>query len=214
MSAIPGYGRPTPAVGEPGRLAAVVLAGGTGLRLGGADKASIEIEGISLLERAVTATVSADEVVVVGSLVPTSRPVTWTREDPADGGPTAGLLSGLDALLEAPELVCVLAVDMPRVTSSTIARLVEAVRADVDVDGAMLVDDDGRRQTLAAVYRFSALTAARPATREQEHGQSMQALVASMAVTGVAAVGDEARDVDTWEDLRTLQEPARGPADE
>ena len=87
--------------GEPLRLGAVVLAGGTGARMGGVDKASVEIDGVTLLERSLAATMSALEVVVVGEQVPTSRPVTWTREDPAGGGPAAGLLAGLDRFLRA-----------------------------------------------------------------------------------------------------------------
>ena len=63
--------------GQPLRLGAVVLAGGTGARLGGVDKAAIELDGVTLLERTLTTTMSATEVVVVGPEVPTSRPVTW-----------------------------------------------------------------------------------------------------------------------------------------
>ena len=40
--------------------------------------------------------------------------MTFIREDPPHGGPVAGLLTGVDALLRAPRLVGVLAVDMPR----------------------------------------------------------------------------------------------------
>lgn len=191
---------------QPQRVAAVILTGGTGTRLGGVDKAAIEIGGITLLERAITATGSAQEVVVVGAQVPTSRQVTWTREDPAGGGPAAGLLTGLDAFSTAPDLVCVLAVDMPRVTRPTVARLVGAMAADPSADAAVLVDAEGIRQTLAGVYRHSALLAARPESREQEHGLSIRRLVAPLRIIGVAAVGDEAHDVDTWADLRALDE--------
>lgn len=161
------------------------------MRLGGVDKASIEIGGVTLLERAITATVAAEEVVVVGEQVLTSRPVTWTRESPAGGGPAAGLLAGLDAFLEQPDVVCVLAVDMPRVTPSTVARL---------------VDEDVRRQTLAGVYRYPSLMSARPSNREHEHGMSIRELVAPLRLVDVAPVGDEAQDVDTWDDLRALDE--------
>ena len=187
-------------------MAAVVLTGGSGLRLGGADKASIEVDGITLLERAITATVSADEVVVVGPQVLTSRPVTWTQEDPVDGGPAAGLLAGLDALLVAPELVCVLAVDMPRVTPSTVSRLLAVVRED-DAEAAVLVDEEGSRALLAGIYRFSALMRARPAEHEEEHALPMHSLVSTLRLSGVAAVGGEDRDVDTWKDLEELREP-------
>ncbi len=191
---------------EPLRLASVVLTGGTGARLGGVDKASIEVGGVTLLERALTATVSAEEVVVVGEQVLTSRRVTWTREDPAGGGPAAGLLAGLDAFYVRPDLVCVLAVDMPRVTPSTVARLVDAVVSDPGADAAVLVDAAGERQMLAGVYRYDALMSARPTDREREHGLSIRGLIVPLRIVGVAAVGDEARDVDTWEDLRILDE--------
>lgn len=180
------------------------------MRLGGVDKASIEIGGVTMLERAITATVAAEEVVVVGEQVLTSRPVTWTRESPAGGGPAAGLLAGLDAFLVQPDVVCVLAVDMPRVTPSTVARLVAAVSSDHDaamlIDGAVLVDEDGRRQTLAGVYRYPSLMSTRPSNREHEHGMSIRELVAPLRLVDVAPVGDEAQDVDTWEDLRALDE--------
>ncbi len=159
-----------------------------------------------MLEKAITATVSAEEVVVVGEQVLTSRPVTWTREDPADGGPAAGLLAGIDVFLVPPELVCVLAVDMPRVTPSTVARLVDALTEDDQADAAVVIDEHGRQQTLAGVYRYSALMSARPANREHEHGLSIRNLVSALRTIGVRAVGEEARDVDTWEDLRALNE--------
>jgi molybdopterin-guanine dinucleotide biosynthesis protein A len=200
---------PEPLPGEPLRLGAVVLAGGTGARMGGVDKASIEIDGVTLLERSLAATLSAPEVVVVGEQVPTSRPVTWTREDPAGGGPAAGLLAALDRFLRAPDLVAVLAVDMPRVHAGTVARLTWGVEADPNVDGAVLVDGTGRRQTLAAVYRLSALAAARPANVEDEYGLPMRRLVEHLHLVDVPAVGDEGRDVDTWEALRDLRDLRR-----
>lgn len=187
------------------RLGAVVLAGGTAARMDGVDKASIEIDGVTLLERSLAATISALEVVVVGDQVPTSRPVTWTREDPAGGGPAAGLLAGLDRFLRVPDLVAVLAVDMPRLHAGTVARLTWAVEADPAVDGAVLVDGTGRRQPLAAVYRHAALAAARPTNIEEEHGLPVRRLVGDLHLVDVPAVGDEARDVDTWEALRDLR---------
>ena len=193
------------AAGIPLRLAAVVLTGGTAARMEGADKASLEVGGVTLLERALAATLAAVEVVVVGTEVPTSRPVTWAREDPPGGGPAAGLLAGLDRLGLRPDLVCVLAVDMPKVDAETVARLVWAVEADGGVDGAVLVDGSGRRQPLAAAYRLGALLAARPVDRADEHGLPVRRLLSGLRLVDVPAVGDEARDVDTWADLRDLR---------
>lgn len=197
--------------GAPLRLAAVVLAGGTGTRMGGADKAALELAGVTLLERALAATVSASPVVVVGDPVPTSRPVTWTLEDPPRGGPAAGLLAGLDRLPAVPDLVAVLAVDMPKVNAGTVARLTWAVEADAAADGAVLVDPDGRRQPLAAVYRVGALHAARPADRADEHGLAVRRLVAGLRLVEVPTVGDETRDVDTWDDVAALRAPYQSP---
>jgi molybdopterin-guanine dinucleotide biosynthesis protein A len=188
------------------RLGAVILTGGTAARMDGVDKASLRLGGVTLLEHALAATEAASEVVVVGDEVPTSRPVTWTREQPPLGGPAAGILAGLDSFRTVPDLVCVLAVDMPGVTVAAVARLTTAVSGDPSCDGAVLVDDDGRRQVLAAVYRASALQAVRPERAVDEAGLPVRRLVGSLRLVGVPAVGTEASDVDTWNDLRRLSE--------
>jgi molybdopterin-guanine dinucleotide biosynthesis protein A len=183
---------------------AVVLTGGTGARMGGVDKAALRVDGVTLLERALAATVTASEVVVVGDQVPTTRPVTWTMEDPRGGGPAAGLLTALARFLRPPDLVQVLAVDMPHVTPGTFARLSEALTGSAH-DGALLVDAQGRRQPLAAVYRAEALLSAAPPV-ETWHGLPVHRLVGRLRVLEVAAVGDESRDVDTWSDVREVRE--------
>jgi len=189
---------------------AVVLTGGGGVRLGGADKASIEVGGRTLLEHALAALRDAGEVVVVGAEVPTSRPVTFTREDPAGGGPAAGLLAGLGRFARKPAHVVVLAVDMPLVTPDTVARLLAAA-APGDADGAVLVDDDGRLQYLCAAYSVTALEKARDGSGvEAGHGLAMGRLVGDLALTRVAAVGSEARDLDTWADLAALRDALGG----
>ena len=196
-----------------GRLGAIVLTGGTAVRMDGADKGSIELDGLTLLERALAATTTAVEVVVVGEPVPTTRPVTFVREDPRGGGPAAGLLAGIDAFHRPCDAVQVLAVDMPRVTPGTFARLAEALADLASVssyDGAVLVDAGGRRQPLCGVYRWSALQHARPERREDEHGLAVRRLVADLSLLEVPAVGSEAVDVDTWSDLLRLREQGAG----
>ena len=193
--------------GAADRVAAVVLAGGGSTRLGGADKASIELDGITLLERALSATMTAVEVVVVGVQVPTTRPVTWTMEDPRGGGPAAGLLAGLGCFYRRPALVQVLAVDMPRVTPGTFARLADALAAGPYADGALLVDDTGRRQPLCGIYRRAALLDAAPDSPEEWHGLPIHRLLEGMRLLEVAPYGGEERDIDTWEDLRRERQP-------
>lgn len=201
--------RQPPLTDGSGRVCAVILAGGTAARMDGVDKAAIELSGITLLERALAATMTAVEVVVVGEQVPTTRPVTWTLEDPRGGGPAAGLLTALGCFYRPPDLVQVLAVDMPQVTPGTFARLVEAVQDPTDgstYDGAVLVDHDGRRQPLCAVYRRSALAGAAPASPEDWHGLPVHRLLEPLRLRDVASYADEAEDVDTWSDLRAVRE--------
>jgi molybdopterin-guanine dinucleotide biosynthesis protein A len=191
---------------------AVVLAGGRAERLGGADKAALEVGGTTLLERALAAVSGARRVVVVGDERPTSRPVLWTREHPAYGGPVAAAYAGLDALRRGSRsqlsrdtpmrttqthpttrLVVVLAVDMPGVTVGTVARLVAAVGGQ---DGAVLTD--GGRRHLAMAVTSSALDRARP---EPAAGAAMRGLWAALDLAEVTARGAEAHDVDSRADL-------------
>jgi molybdopterin-guanine dinucleotide biosynthesis protein A len=181
-------------------VGAVVLTGGSAVRFQGVDKASIELGGATLLEHVLEALAAVPDVVVVGAEVVTSRPATFLREDPPGGGPAAGLLAGLAGFPRAPAAVVVLAVDMPLVTADTVRRLVDAAGED----GALLVDADGRRQYLCAVYRTEALLAAAPPL-EAQHGLAVRRLVAGLRLAEVPAVAGEAADVDTWEDLLALR---------
>lgn len=188
--------------GQAQELGGIVLTGGNAVRFQGADKASIEIAGATLLEHVLGALAEVPAVVVVGEQVLTSRPATFLREDPPGGGPAAGLLAGLAGFPLAPRQVVVLAVDMPMVTTGTVSRL---LAASVDHDGALLVDPDGRKQYLCAVYRTEALLSAAP-PREEQHGLAVRALVGGLLLAEVPALAWEGRDVDTWEDLTELQE--------
>jgi len=177
--------------------AAVILTGGTASRLGGTDKATLEHAGRSLLARALDAVADAAEVVVVGPEVGMARPVTFAREDPPGGGPLAGTAAGVAALARSHERVVVLAVDMPHVTAGTIARILAAAE-DVDVDAAWLTDAAGRRQ-LAGAVRPSLVP--RP---DDAHNAAMRQLMTAGTVRDVAAIDDEAEDIDTWDDVLRL----------
>lgn len=175
----------------------MILAGGVAARLDGADKASLEVAGRTLLEYALDAVIDASEVVVVGDPVPTQRPVTFIRENPRHGGPAAALLTGRDVLRRTARTIGVLAVDMPHLTPYTFRRLHEAAAGH---DGAALTDPDGRRQ-LAMILAVDRLDAVRP-DHEGQHNLAMHRLLANLDLAEVAAIGNEHRDVDTWADLR------------
>lgn len=181
-------------------FAAIVLAGGRAERMGGVDKAAARIAGRSLLEHVLDAVAAATQVVVVGPVAPTDRPVAFTREEPAGGGPAAGLLAGRDAV-PAADLLVVVAVDMPKVTEATVRRLLSAAAGH---DGAFLVDSQGHRQ-LAGVLQAASLDAVAPAPAERRN-LPLHRLLAPLDLVDVASVGDEARDVDTWTDLAQLRD--------
>lgn len=183
--------------------AAVILTGGTAARMDGVDKASLEYAGRSLLEHALAAVSAAVEVIVAGESVPTSRPVTFVREEPPMGGPAAGLLAGRDATAARPRFLAVLAVDMPRVNAATFERLLAAAAGR---DGAFLADHDGRRQ-LVGVLDVAALDAARP---DEVHGLPLHRLLAPLDLASVTGLPGEAADVDTWADLRDLGAGSEG----
>ena len=185
------------------RFDAVVVAGGTGRRLGGADKGAVEIGGRSLLERAVDAVSRADRVVLVGPRRPIARNVHWTREEPVGGGPVAAVAAGLAPVRAA--VVVVLAVDLPFVDSGVVEALVELASRG---DGALLEDGEGRRQPLAAAYRTASLRAA-VAGLATVRDAPMQALIGGMRLGTLSAV-DAWRDCDTWDDVAAARRALGG----
>jgi molybdopterin-guanine dinucleotide biosynthesis protein A len=190
-------------------FAAIILAGGAGTRIGHRQKASLELDGRTLLTHALAAVAGASQIVVVGDPTKTAAPVQFIRETPPYGGPAAALLAGLANLPPAIITVVVLAVDMPRVTSGTVQRL---LKAQPGHDGAALVDADGRRQIAMAVnaVRLRSVTelswpsGSHPG-HSSAHGLSLSRLLAPLDLRSVETVGDESRDIDTWTDLSDLQ---------
>lgn len=178
--------------------AAIVLAGGGGTRLGGRDKAALRVHGQSLLDRALASIRSAAEVVVVGPPRPVrrSQPVRFTVEDPPGGGPLAGLGAGLAALTAGHPTTVVLAVDMPGVSSLTIRAL---RRAADTAEGAVLVDESGRRQ-LAVAVSTAALRRVLPAGTATH--RAFWPTLAVLDLVELPARGMEAEDIDTERDLR------------
>jgi molybdopterin-guanine dinucleotide biosynthesis protein A len=179
---------------------AIVLAGGTGRRIGGVDKAALDVGGRSLLDRVLVALIEARRIVVVGPSRPLPVGVVGTTEQPPGGGPVAGIAAGL-AVVEAP-LVAVLACDLPFATDATVRALVDALEpgADGSADGAWLVDETGRPQPLAAVYRAAPLRAA-VASLVHVSNVSMRAMLGGMTMVDVVGVAEQAWDCDTWADL-------------
>jgi molybdopterin-guanine dinucleotide biosynthesis protein A len=187
---------------------ALVLAGGAGQRMGnprGTDKAGLDVGGVTLLDRVLSAVADAHHCIVVGPRRPTAWPVTFTIEEPAGSGPAAAIVHGL-SFVDAATVV-VLAADMP-FAATAVPKLIDAL-AGAQADAVMLVDDSGRRQPLLAAYRTDALR--RCSDGRGWRGASVRALTEGLTVVEVAAVGDEALDCDTPEQLTAAQEAANLP---
>lgn len=191
----------------------LILSGGSSSRMG-SDKAGVELEGRRLLDWLVDSIPGEIPCVLVGpDPVRTSRPVTVTREEPAGGGPVAGISAGLRAV--ATSLVAIVAVDMP-LAGPSLPRLVDLLaEADDNVDAVLPMDAGGRLQPLAGAYRADSLRAALerigPAT-----GRPVRDLVAQLSVSTVPGLPNSAlTDVDTEDDLallrRSLRDDVRGP---
>lgn len=172
---------------------AIVLAGGDARRLGGTDKAGIDIGGTALLDRVVAAAVGAERVIVVGPERATEAPVRWVREDPPGGGPVAALAAALP--LVGQRWTLVLAADLPWIAPAVPLLLSESTKADVAVLAV-----GGRRNHLAVVWRTDALRA-RLERLDDVDGAAVRELFVGVEVAEVIDEGEWGVDCDTWDDV-------------
>lgn len=199
-------------------LTAVILSGGASRRMG-RDKASVRLDGVTLLERTAAAVraAGAARIVVVGPplggmasdgpdevRVPEgSSPPTvlaealFVREDPPLSGPVAALEAAL-SVVDTPWMLLV---------PCDLARPDDACRVLVDAagsgvrDGVVAVDATGHRQHLTALLDVAALrSGARPGiTRVRE----------MMAALELAEVREPADCPGLWDDMDTPEDVAR-----
>lgn len=130
----------------------IVPAGGAGRRMGGLDKARLEVGGMTLLDRVLTAARPVcDRLVVVGPARPTPvAGVEFVQEAAPGGGPVPAVAAGLGRAPEA-DVVLVVAADLPFVTDADLRRLVAAAPA--------AADHRGRPHPLLAAYEGDDLRA-------------------------------------------------------
>ncbi len=190
---------PSAATGDqPGDVTVVVLAGGTSRRFG-ADKLGARLHGSTVLETVIGSLPASWPVVVVGPPRDCGRPVTWTREKPAGGGPLAGVAAGV--LRVRTRLVAVVAGDMPY-AGPALERLVAALRtAPPEVGGVVATDEGGFANPLLAAYRTAAVRAALPNPASNRPAK----LLLEVPHLEVAVTGPAGRDVDTPADLDDLE---------
>jgi molybdopterin-guanine dinucleotide biosynthesis protein A len=191
-------------------LAAVILAGGEGRRLGGVDKSSLVVGGRSLLAAVVEAAVAAgaSQVIVVGPVRADvgqagGVPVSFTSEEPLGGGPVPALRAGLG--LAGERWVLLLAGDLPFMSGRVLGEIVAA-------SPAVLVDDEGRPQWLTSCWRTGELRAALAAYT----GKSLRGVLSALAYSPTAVPAEAGvppcwLDCDTPEDLAIARSFAEEP---
>ena len=140
-------------------VSGIVLAGGRSSRMG-VDKASLMLDGVTMLQRSVDRlTPAVDELVLVaapGRALPSVTTELPLREveDPIEGeGPLVGIAAGLEAC--AGSAAVVVAVDMPFVEAELLRALV--ARLD-DAHRWVVPFADGRPQPLCSAFAVSALS--------------------------------------------------------
>lgn len=137
-------------------VAGVVLAGGEGRRMGGVDKASARVGGVTLLDRVLgAARPVCDRLVVVGPPRPTAvEDVAFVLELEPGGGPVPAVLTGVGSS-PGCDVALVLATDLPFLETDDLHRLVAALD-ESDADAAAAVGERGPNPLLAA-YRVPEL---------------------------------------------------------
>jgi molybdopterin-guanine dinucleotide biosynthesis protein A len=203
--------------------AAIVLAGGRASRFGG-DKLAAPLDGIPVLEHALRAVAQvADPVVVVVSpdaplpSVPALAgvEVVPARDLVARQGPLAGLAGGLAALAAwaapkgegaEPDIVLLVAGDMPTLDPRVLALLVRELEADPSL-GAVSLESQPPSPLPCAIRA----TLARPVALAllAQDRRSLRGLLESVPSSTVPSAswraidpeGRTLRDIDTREDL-------------
>jgi molybdenum cofactor guanylyltransferase len=138
------------------RVTAVVLAGGASRRFR-PNKLAERLDGEPLLDRVLASLPERVEtVIVVGAAREVIRPVIFTSEQPAGGGPAAALVAGLRrALEESGDAVVTLPGDAP-LAGKAAGILLSRLESEPSTEAVVGVDASGREQPLQLALRPAA----------------------------------------------------------
>jgi molybdopterin-guanine dinucleotide biosynthesis protein A len=198
------------------QLAAVILAGGRGQRLGGAVKAGLRVGGSTLLQRVTAALgpVPAPLLVAAGAIpadqLGLERRHQLVPDLPLDyAGPLAGLAAAVAWLLRQPrppELLLSVAVDTPFAPPDLVARLTAALTPD---RGAAIACYDGQDYPTNGLWRLSALAPLPDAMAAGTAPRSLRRLAADLGAEACSwptqADGDPFASVNTPVDLAAAE---------
>jgi molybdopterin-guanine dinucleotide biosynthesis protein A len=190
----------------------IVLAGGRSSRFG-SDKLVAEIDGRTLLDRAVeaVAAIAAEVIVVVAPeddrpLPQAEVPVRAVVDGEPYGGPLVGLRAGLEEAREP--IIVVVGGDMPSLRPSVLSALVRALLSAGDTVGAAVLRSRGSLVPLPAALRTGTASdrvGALVADGERRLGSLFERLPTRVLEEGewrpLDPDGETLRDVDEPSDL-------------
>ena len=175
----------------------IIVAGGKATRMDGLDKVMLPLglSGKTLLEDVIAS--CPGKVFVVGNPREIANfsgdSVIWVADLNPDGGPAAGLWSGLTSVTS--EYVFISAADQT-LSSNTVSALIEAAPRN---DGAWAIRSDGSGQPLCACVRTDLLRDLLSPT--QGVNQSPLRLLSTLKMVGVNVNPDQVVDFDSWQDV-------------
>lgn len=194
-------------------VAAIVVGGGGGERLGGVSKPDLTLGGVRLIDRVCGSLLEACGAGCVAVVPPTVRVpegVMRTLEDPPNGGPLAGIDAGLRALSVGDDvLVVVVSVDAPGVAGLLPTLLGSPLGSDSEGRIAVGGDPQPFDQYLMGVYRAGALRCVideAVAALGSVRGVGVRRVLRALALERVRVDADVCRDIDTPEDVAWWQD--------
>lgn len=190
------------------RVAAVILAGGRGERLGGVNKALLMVGGKTLLDHALTATAECDLRLL--SVGPEDWPAEGEIEHVRDlqtnyGGPLAGVAAVVDRLaVEPPDVLFSIAVDTPLFPRDFLSR----ATALLQTAPAVLASYAGQAYPTNALWRFEDIRGLADEVRMGSAPHSLKRLAERLGAVlldySPLTPSDPFRNANTPEDLAFL----------
>ena len=195
------------------RIAAVILAGGKGERLGGVNKALLEIGGETLLARSVRVTAGCDPVLLSVGRTPFQTALSEVADLESDyAGPLAGVAAAVAHLAgDPPDLLLTLAVDTPDFPLDFLDRALALIGAA----SALIAAYEGQDYPTNGLWRFAALSGLPAGLRDGAAPHSLKRLAAALGAVrldyAARAAEDPFRNVNTPEDLAFFRARQPGP---
>ncbi len=205
--------RPRPGLGPADRIGGVILAGGLGRRMGGADKALLELGGTPLVQRAIDRLAPQLGPVAINANGDPARFAPYRREvlpDPVAGhpGPLAGVLAGLIwAEARGLEAIVTVAADTPFFPRDLVVGLrLAAASEGTPIALAASADPEGRLRRHPTFGLWS--VALRPALAEALEA-GVRKVVAFTDAQGAATAVFKGEAVDPFFNVNTPEDLAR-----